>query len=54
MAAHLVLTTGNKTAIDYIFEYYPNSFNRDVMNRYCGAEMIRRIIGIAQLPMKEK
>ena len=52
MAAHLVLTTGNKTAIDYIFEYYPNSFNRDLMSQYCGAEMIRRIIGIAQLPMK--
>ena len=54
MAAHLVLTTGNKTAIDYIFEYYPNSFNRDLMSQYCGAEMIRRIIGIAQLPMKRK
>ena len=54
MAAHLVLTTGNKTAIDYIFEYYPNSFNRDLMSQYCGAEMIRRIIGIAQLPMKRE
>ena len=24
------------------------------MSQYCGAEMIRRIIGIAQLPMKRE
>jgi 5-methylthioribose kinase len=53
MIAHLYLSQTNKTIIDIAFSTYnqPYTFNKKVFKGFCGAEIMRRIIGLAQLPL---
>ncbi len=50
LKAHLLLA-GNKTAENFL-ENYPLETNILLLNAYAGVEILRRILGIAQLPLK--
>lgn len=53
MVAHLHLARQDKSLIENIFTYYKASpdFNHDLCRSYTGIEIIRRILGLAQLPL---
>tara|TARA_B110000116_G_C16616948_1_gene482023 strand:- start:142 stop:861 length:720 start_codon:yes stop_codon:yes gene_type:complete len=51
MAAHLIIATSDISYIDKIEKQYPNTINVKLFHQFTGIEIIRRIIGIAQLPM---
>ena len=56
--AHIIIATQNKKYLNEIISYYSNSVNKDLVSNYAGIEIIRRLIGLAQLPtnltLKEK
>lgn len=56
--AHIIIATQNKKYLNEIISYYSNSVNIDLVSNYAGIEIIRRLIGLAQLPtnltLKEK
>ncbi len=54
MKAHMHLTGELETVIDVIHEYYkaPAGFNQQLCNQFTGIEILRRIFGLAQLPLK--
>jgi len=54
LLAHLYITQHNESAITYVKDNY-NSFdelNTTILNGFTGIEIMRRIIGLAQLPLK--
>lgn len=53
MQAHLYLAGEGETIIKKIEEYYkkPAAFDETLCKKYTGIEIIRRIIGLAQLPL---
>ena len=51
MSGHLILATGQISYLKKICDNYPDKI--DIMKRtYCAIEIIRRLIGYAQLPIK--
>ena len=56
--AHIIIATQNEKYLNDIISYYSNSVNKDLVSNYAGIEIIRRLIGLAQLPtnltLKEK
>ena len=52
MAAHLILASGQNSVFDQVCEAYRNKVNVEQVQTYCGIEIIRRLIGLAQLPME--
>jgi 5-methylthioribose kinase len=51
MTAHLIMATHD---IDYrskVIEAYPNEIDQLLLSRYAGIEIMRRLIGLAQLPI---
>jgi len=53
MAAHLLMSNLKPMDIKELFQQYDqsNNFNRDLFYGFCGCEILRRIIGLAQLPL---
>lgn len=52
MAAHIILTTGQRSFFDLAIKTYQRKININLTKIYCGIEIIRRLIGLAQLPIK--
>ena len=52
MAAHLILATTNPDYLNRICDLYPTSLNQDYVRQLCGVEILRRLIGLAQLPLQ--
>jgi len=54
--AHLYLSKQKQEIIDSIVEYYDhyNELNSSILNQFIGVEIMRRLIGLAQLPLKMK
>lgn len=58
LAAHAILIAKNKTALSTIVKQYPNAIDSELLYQITGIEIMRRLIGLAQLPisfsLKEK
>lgn len=52
MSAHLIMANENPTAVDTIFNQYTGEADKKLMNQVAGIEIMRRLIGLAQLPLK--
>lgn len=52
MAAHLILATGERQFLNHLFKAYPDYLDQSLVQRFCGIEILRRLIGLAQLPLK--
>ncbi|MEL6142593.1 MAG: phosphotransferase, partial [Bacteroidota bacterium] len=52
--AHLYLTNATADVLQAVKEHYhqPVGFDEDLVRQFCGLEMIRRLIGLAQLPLE--
>lgn len=51
MAAHLMMATGNKLMISRVKKAYNNSIDQKLYHQVAGIEIIRRLLGLAQLPL---
>ena len=51
LAAHLILITGDSCYIPMICEMYDGDCNYNLVQQFAGVEIIRRIIGLAQLSL---
>jgi 5-methylthioribose kinase len=51
LIAHLRLSNQPKTFIDRLITRYGHSVDHQLMNRIAGIEIMRRLIGVAQLPL---
>ncbi len=52
MIAHAVMASMNKSPIDLVFEKYPLTIDQTLTKQVAGIEIMRRLIGLAQLPLK--
>ncbi|EIA08548.1 phosphotransferase [Flavobacterium frigoris] len=54
LLAHLYLTQQEESAIDFVKENYYSfaELNTTILNGFIGCEIMRRLIGLAQLPLK--
>ncbi len=52
MAAHIILATGKSGYLDMIHTDYEGLAEKKLMAQVAGIEIIRRLIGLAQLPLK--
>lgn len=54
LLAHLYLTQQEESAIDFVKENYYSfaELNTTILNGFIGSEIMRRLIGLAQLPLK--
>ena len=52
MTGHLILATGQKSYLKKICDNYPDKIDNTQVAMYCAIEIIRRLIGYAQLPIK--
>ena len=53
MTAHLMMARVNDTEITEILNAYSmhDGFDISLLTQFCGVEIMRRIIGLAQLPL---
>lgn len=51
LMAHLWLSNQPLNVIDALLPSYGRSVDRDLLDRICGVEIMRRLIGVAQLPL---
>lgn len=51
MAAHLIIATMEDRCLDHIATYYTSPFDRTLTRQMAGIEIMRRLIGLAQLPL---
>jgi 5-methylthioribose kinase len=52
MAAHLIMATGKDSYLSEIHDQYEGAANKNLMSQIAGIEIMRRLIGLAQLPLK--
>ncbi|TLF47207.1 hypothetical protein FEK29_03885 [Maribacter aurantiacus] len=52
MAAHLIMATNDATFVDSLSNTYPGKHDKTLVAQIAGVEIMRRIIGLAQLPME--
>lgn len=52
MAAHLLMATMEPDIVNRAFELYPGPCNRELAVQIAGTEILRRLIGLAQLPLE--
>ena len=52
MAAHLVMATNDPDAWRRVLDMYPNPADPQLTGRVAGTEILRRLIGLAQLPLE--
>jgi 5-methylthioribose kinase len=51
MIAHLILATQPQTLVDRVRETIPSAYDADLIGQFAGVEIMRRLIGVAQLPL---
>ena len=51
MSAHLIIKTGDLNVINRIKNYYKSKIQINLMRQFAGIEIIRRILGVAKLPI---
>jgi len=51
MSAHLIMATHDIDYLSTITTAYPDDIDDSLLSRYAGVEMMRRLIGLAQLPL---
>ncbi len=51
LAAHLILSGQSPALRARLFDRYPGPIDRALANRFAGIEIMRRLIGVAQLPL---
>lgn len=51
MAAHMIMTTSDVEYLRKVINHYPTDLNKDLTQRIAGIEIMRRLIGLAQLPL---
>lgn len=51
MSAHLIMATHDMAYRSKVIEAYPNEIDQVLLSRYAGIEIMRRLIGLAQLPI---
>jgi 5-methylthioribose kinase len=52
MAAHLIMATGKKRYLNLIHDKYQGEADKNLMGQVAGIEIVRRLIGLAQLPLE--
>jgi len=52
MGAHLMMATHDTKSIEKIILLYPDQVAEKKVYQYAGVEIMRRLIGLAQLPLK--
>ena len=52
IAAHLILATGKVTYLNQVMNAYALEFDSGIVQQMAGTEIIRRLIGLAQLPLE--
>jgi len=52
MAAHLILSTSDTSILQGIFNQYHSQLDHQLSTQIAGIEIMRRLIGLAQLPLK--
>lgn len=52
MAAHIIIATSNENYLDTIYNLYHPKANKILMTQVAGIEIMRRLIGLAQLPLE--
>lgn len=52
MAAHIIIATMDTGVIDKVIQEYNNPINHNLLKKTAGIEIMRRIIGLAQLPLE--
>ncbi|MGB7394227.1 MAG: phosphotransferase [Pricia sp.] len=52
MAAHLIMATGKKSYLNLIHDKYQGEADKKLTGQVAGIEIIRRLIGLAQLPLE--
>ncbi len=52
MAAHLILTTGKSDVFQFINNKYQGRSDGELVRKVAGIEVLRRLIGLAQLPLE--
>lgn len=51
MIAHLFMATGDVNYVDKVIQLYNASLDHKIVKAFAGVEVIRRLIGLAQLPL---
>ena len=52
MTAHLILATMDPSSLKKVMQLYKSDANAGLVSQVAGVEIIRRLIGLAQLPLK--
>ena len=52
MVAHLIMATGKKRYLNQIYNRYQGEADKKLVGQVAGIEIIRRLIGLAQLPLE--
>ena len=52
MSAHIIIASGKTSFLEEIYNMYPEKVEFKIISLYCGIEIIRRLIGLAQLPIR--
>ncbi len=52
MAAHIIMATADESYLNSIYGFYDGNANKKLLSQVAGIEIMRRLIGLAQLPLK--
>ncbi|TMM59610.1 hypothetical protein FEE95_08605 [Maribacter algarum] len=52
MAAHIIMATGEEAYLNSIYDFYDGNADKKLVSRVAGTEIMRRLIGLAQLPLE--
>ncbi len=52
MAAHLIMATSDSSYLDFVLKKYQGSMDKKWVHQIVGIEIMRRLIGLAQLPLE--
>jgi 5-methylthioribose kinase len=52
MTAHLILATMDPSSLKKVMQLYKSDANAGLVSQVAGVEIIRRLIGLAQLPLR--
>jgi len=52
MVGHIVLATEKVENLDTVLKHYKTPINKELVREFAGVEIIRRLIGLAQLPLQ--
>ncbi len=52
MTGHLILSTGDVSILEEVVNLYDSPLDRKLTNQIAGVEIMRRLIGLAQLPLE--